>query len=63
MKLKDYLEDKGLSAPKIAKKLGITRSYFNQIINERRIPSIHLARKIESLCDGRVKATEILKLK
>lgn len=63
MKIKEYLEDKGLSAAKVAKKLGISRSYFNTIINERRVPSLHLARKIEAFCDGRVKAVEILKLK
>lgn len=63
MKLKEYLEYKGLSGPKVARKLGVTRSYFNQITNERIIPSLHLAKKIEAFCEGKVKASDILGLK
>ena len=63
MKIKDYIEERGLSGGKVARKLGITRSYFNQIVNCRKIPSLHLAKKIEAFCEGKVKASDLLGLK
>lgn len=43
-----------------AKKIGISRFYLSLIISRRRIPSLRLAKKIESATNGNVKAVDIM---
>lgn len=61
MDLRTYLFQKRISVTKFSKTLGCSRIHLSEIVNERRIPSIMLARYIELVTNGEVKAEDLLK--
>lgn len=63
MNLRDYLHFERISVTEMAKQLQISRSYLNRIVLEQMRPSKQLAKHIELLTNGKVKAKELLKEK
>ena len=63
MDLRTYLFQKRISITKFSKTLGCSRIHLSEIVNGRRIPSMMLAKHIELLTNGEVKAKELLKEK
>lgn len=63
MKLKEYMESRGIAGRRMAKILGVSPSHLNLIINEKRSPSVSLAKKIQEFTEGKISAIELLGLK
>lgn len=60
-KLKEYLFYKRKTVTDFAKELDVTRSYLNRIVLGKIKPSKLLAKEIERMTNGEVKAEELLK--
>lgn len=60
MKLHTYLLRNNIKQSEFATKLGVSRQYFNGIMNRKRVPSNKLARKIEELTKGNVTLISII---
>jgi len=60
-KLKEYLFYKEMSVTKFADKIGASRNYISQITLGKIKPSKFLARDIERMTDGEVKAEDLIK--
>lgn len=54
MDLKSYLEKQGISPPKFAKKVELSRSYIHRLITEKRIPTKYTKKRIEIASDGEI---------
>lgn len=61
MKLRVYLFEKRISVTAFSKTLGCSRIHLSEIVNERRIPSLLLAKSIERATEGEVKVSEQMK--
>ncbi len=59
--LKEYLFYKQISITDFAKNIGASRNYISQITLGKAKPSKFLAKEIERMTDGEVKAEELLK--
>ena len=62
MKLKEYIESRGIAGSRMAKILGVSPAHLNLIVNEKRRPSIKIAKKIETFTEGKISAIELLGL-
>jgi DNA-binding XRE family transcriptional regulator len=62
MQVKNYIEKYNISQTDFANKIGISKTHVNLIIKGKRIPSVNLAKKIELLTKGKIRASEILGL-
>ena len=62
MQVKDYIEKHNISQTDFANKVGISKTHVNLIIKGKRIPSVSLAKQIEILTKGKIRASEILGL-
>ena len=60
MKLSEYLKTKNLTHEKFADLVGVKRPFITNIVNGKRNPSIHLARRIEEVTDGKVPLKDLL---
>ncbi len=60
MELKTYIEKRGLTVPKLANKLNITKQHLYDILRGKAFPSRKLAAKIEDETEGAVKRTDLL---
>ena len=57
-KLKEMLEERGVSQSSLADKVGVSQPYMNQLVNGDRVPSLNLLR---SICgELQVEAAEFL---
>lgn len=54
MDLKSYLEEYGISPPKFAKKVELSRSYIHRLITEPRSPTKYTKKRIEMASEGRI---------
>lgn len=54
MRLRDYLEQRGISVLQFSELLGCTQNYLSAICREKVLPSQRLARDIERLTHGEV---------
>ncbi len=61
MNLREYLFIKRMTVTEISKMLECNRPYMSAIVNGRLKPSKRLAKDIERVTNGEVKAEEILK--
>lgn len=62
MKLRDYLHFNRIKKQDMASQIGVSREYFSNIVNEKNIPSVKLAQKIQQVTGGQVSAMELLML-
>jgi len=53
-KLADYLHDRGIIHKRFAKKVGVSPTYFHQIIRQGKSPNLFTAVKIEEETGGHV---------
>jgi transcriptional regulator with XRE-family HTH domain len=56
MTFREHVLSSGKSQSSWAADLSISRSYFSELLNGNRLPSLELASKIEVLTNGRVPA-------
>lgn len=61
MDLKDYLYLKRITINDFSELIGYSRNHISGIINKRLKPTKKLAKYIEKMTDGEVKAEELLK--
>ncbi len=54
MDLKSYLEEYGISPPKFAIKVELSRSYIHRLITEERTPTKYTKKRIEIASDGEI---------
>lgn len=62
MKLRDYLHFNRIKKQDMASQVGVSREYFSNIVNEKNLPSVKLAQKIQEVTGGQVSAMELLML-
>ena len=60
MKLKEYLDKNDKMYNKVAKSIGCSHVYFNNLVNGKHYPSIELAMKIESYSKGEVSWKDLI---
>lgn len=61
MNLKEWLLKNNISQSEFAKKIGLGHRYhFNKIVQGHLIPSLKLAKKIEDVTEGEIKAVDLL---
>ena len=60
MKLEEYLRFNNIKQHVFAKMLNVSQPHINLVLQGKRRPSVSLAKKIESVTEGRVSAFEIL---
>jgi len=60
MTLKEYLYKYGMTCSGLARRLACNITYINEVMNGRKVPSEQLARHIELLTNGEVKAETLL---
>lgn len=63
MKLKEFINNGNKSVAEIALFLEIHRTYLYAIMNEKREPSLHLAREIERMTHKMVTVDDLIKKK
>lgn len=63
MNLRVFLFNHRISVTEFSKTLGCSRIHLSEIVNERRTPSLLLAKSIERATNGEVTAEELLKEK
>jgi transcriptional regulator with XRE-family HTH domain len=54
MKLKDYLEKNHVTQAELARKIGCSLGMVSSLVNGKRTPSIHMARRIEEATEYEV---------
>lgn len=63
MDLREYLFHKRLSIKEFGEMVDCTRPYISAVVHGRLIPSIRLAKSIETVTNGEVTAESLLKKK
>lgn len=59
---KRKLKERGYSFSRLAKEVGVQKSYFSLIYNYKRVPSRKTALKIQEVTGGAVDAWELMQL-
>jgi len=62
MKLKEYIKERGISVPKAAGELGITREYLYELISERKSPGKKLIVRIMGWSQNIIKLNDLWNL-
>lgn len=60
MKVKEWIAEKKMTQADLAEWLEVDRSWINQVLNGKRKPSAKIARRIESITNGRIKAVQVM---
>jgi transcriptional regulator with XRE-family HTH domain len=59
-KLREFLERENMSISELAQLLGVTKNYVWMLLDGRNQPSVLLAKEIETVTKGSIKAIDIL---
>ncbi len=62
MNIKDYLYIKNMSITEFSDLIGYSRNHISGVINGRMKPTKKMAKYIEKMTDGEVKAEELMKV-